>query len=307
MEAHDDERRNGRMNRDRLRSALRDLRSSTGLDVCHAELIKFTNNAVFRLPAAGVVVRIAGSETMVQRISKVIEVAQWLEHHNVPTVRLMPGLEQPLKIDGLMATIWQEVPRGGPVPTGADLADILSAFHALPPPAGELPDWSPMDEIRQRLGEPDGVALEVLSYLEGQCDQVQAELAGLKFELPRGPIHGDAFMGNLIAGPDGPVLCDFDSTCIGPREWDLTPLAVGKLRFDYSGDAYGDLADRYGFDVLRWPGFAVLRRVRELKLVSSIVPVLGSSPELRPQWEHRLRTYRSGDRTTRWSAYRTAV
>jgi hypothetical protein len=230
-----------------------------------------------------------------------------VQRHDVPAVRLVPDLGQPFKVDGLSVALWYEVPQGGPVPTGADLADILTAFHALPSPAAGLPDWSPMDEIRQRLDEPDGVAGEVVGYLKDQCDQVEAELAGLEFELPRRPIHGDAFMGNLIPGPAGPVICDFDSTCIGPREWDFTPLAVGKLRFDYSGDAYGDLADRYGFDVLRWPGFDVLRRVRELKLVTSIVPVLGSSPALRPQWEHRLRTYRAGDRTTRWSTYSAAV
>ncbi|MEU4424195.1 aminoglycoside phosphotransferase family protein [Actinoplanes sp. NPDC024001] len=295
------------MTRDRLHAVLQALRGIAGLDVSNAELIKFTNNAVFRLPDAGVVVRIAGSETMATRVDKVIEVARWLAVNDVPAVRLVPELEQPITIDGLRLTLWREVAPVGPAPTGADLANILAAFHALPPPVGGLPEWSPMEEIRQRLEEPDGVAAEVVGYLKDQCDQVEAELAGLTFELPRGPIHGDAFMGNLIPGPDGPVICDFDSTCVGPREWDFTPLAVGKLRFDYAGDAYGDLADRYGFDILSWPGFNVLRRVRELKLVTSIVPVLGSSPALRPQWEHRLRTYRSGDRTTRWSTYSSAT
>jgi hypothetical protein len=297
----------GRITPDKLSATLNTLQETTGVDVSGAKLIKFTNNAVFRLPAAHVIVRIAGSDTMTRRIAKVITVARWLEHHEVAAVRLLPGVPQPIDLDGLSATLWQEVPRGGPAPTGADLADILTAFHALPPPAGGLPDWAPTEEIRQRLDEPDGVAPDVVEYLRDQCDQVETELAGLQFELPPGPIHGDAFMGNLIDGPNGPVICDFDSTCIGPREWDFTPLAVGKLRFDYPGDAYGDLCAKYGFDVLRWSGFDVLRRVRELKLVSSIVPVLASSPALRPQWEHRLQTYRSGDQAARWSTYSAAA
>jgi hypothetical protein len=62
-------------------------------------------------------------------------------------------------------------------------------------------------------------------------------------------------MGNLIDGKNGAVICDLDSGCEGPREWDLVPLAVGKLRFDYPGDGYGALADVYGFDVITWEGF----------------------------------------------------
>ncbi|RSM37015.1 aminoglycoside phosphotransferase, partial [Actinoplanes sp. ATCC 53533] len=70
-----------------------------------AQLIKFTNNAVFALPAAGVVVRIAASATMADRVDKVIRIARWLEQGDVPAVRLL-DLDQPLTIDGLHVTLW---------------------------------------------------------------------------------------------------------------------------------------------------------------------------------------------------------
>ncbi|GAB1691952.1 aminoglycoside phosphotransferase family protein [Krasilnikovia sp. M28-CT-15] len=295
------------MTSSRLRAALGALEDVADVDVSGAELIKFTNNAVFRLPAAGVVVRIAGSQTMAQRAEKVVRVAQWLKEHRVAAARLLPHVTQPVTADGLTMTLWHEVIADGPAPTGADLARILREIHELPPPAGGLPAWAPFQEIRQRLDEPEGVRQADIAYLRDQCDQIEGEIGELTFAMPVGPIHGDAFMGNLIAGQGGPVICDFDSTCIGPREWDLTPLAVGKLRFDYSGDANGDLASRYGFDVIGWPGFNTLRRIRELKLVTSVVPVLGSNPGIRPQWEYRLRTYRSGDQSARWSTYGAAA
>ncbi|WP_203756760.1 phosphotransferase, partial [Actinoplanes cyaneus] len=166
-----------------------------------------------------------------------------------------------------------------------------------------LPRWEPMGEIRSRLDEPDGVDIRDLAYMQAECDRLEEALANLTYELPPGPIHGDAFMGNLISGIDGPAICDFDSSCDGPREWDLVPVAVGKLRFDYAGDDYGALVGHYGFDVIAWPGFPVLRRLRELKLVTSIVPVLASRPVLQPQWRRRLETYRSRDETARWSTY----
>ena len=292
----------GRITNERLRAVLDRTQALTGIDVAGAQLIKFTNNAVFSLPRAHAVVRIAASATMTDRVEKVIRVAQWLRNGDVPAVRLL-DLNQPLVIDDLSLTLWDEVSSGGETPTGADLAAILQQWHRLDPPPEGLPTWAPMEEVRSRLTEPDGVSPADLTYLRDECDKVEEQLASLSYELPAGPIHGDAFMGNLIDGLAGPVICDFDSSCNGPREWDLVPLAVGKLRFDYPGDDYGDLARGYGFDVITWPGFQVLRRLRELKLVTSLVPVLGSRAVLRPQWQRRLDTYRSGDQTTRWSTY----
>lgn len=56
-------------------------------------------------------------------------------------------------------------------------------------------------------------------------------------------------------------------------------------------------------DVIGWPGFPILRRLRELKLVTSLVPAPGSRAVLRPQWQRRLDTYRNGDQEARWSTY----
>ncbi|UQU66821.1 aminoglycoside phosphotransferase family protein [Couchioplanes caeruleus] len=291
------------MTPERLRAILAGLQAQTGLSVAGAHLIKFTNNAVFRLPKVSAVARIAGSETMAKRVNKVVRVAGWLEDEGVAAVQLLRGVPQPVVVDGLLVTVWQDIEGPGRPPTGEDLAKILKVFHRLLPPDGGLPGWAPIEEIRQRLDDPEGVSADDVAFLRAQCDEIEAALANVSFELPQGPIHGDAFMGNLITSPTGPVICDFDSTCIGPREWDLTPLAVGKLRFNYARDAYSELIGCYGFDVMKWPGFAVLRRVRELKLVASVVPVLASNPAIREQWKHRLSTYRSGDQTTRWSTY----
>jgi hypothetical protein len=133
---------------------------------------------------------------------------------------------------------------------------------------------------------------------------VEASLAGLRYDLPAGPIHGDAWLGNLLAGPHGAVLCDFDSTCIGPREWDLTPMAVGRLRLGFAPQVYGDFVAGYGYDVMDWPGFDVLRQVRELKRVTGALPILEGNPVARAEFAHRLRTLRTGRRDARWRPYR---
>ena len=106
-----------------------------------------------------------------------------------------------------------------------------------------------------------------------------------------------------MPSPSGAVLCDFDGVGVGPREWDLVPVAVGALRFGYASDLQQRFARAYGVDVTAWPGFGVLRRLRELQLVGSVVPVLAANPALRPQWRLRLESLRRRDVGARWSPY----
>jgi Phosphotransferase enzyme family len=294
----------GRLTHDKLRAVLAAICAEAALDPADAELIKFTNNAVFQLKRAPAVVRIAGSSAVRTRIRTVVNVAAWLAEHDLPAVRLWPAISQPVGGGGYQATIWQRVPAAGPRPTGMDLAGLLIRFHALPAPPFAMPEWYPFREIRQRLDEPEGLAPQDHAFLLQRCSDLEAELADVSCVLPRGVIHGDPFLGNLIPGPAGPVLCDFDSSCIGPREWDLTPVAVGKLRFSYPYDDHTPLAARYGFDVTTWDGFPVLRRIRELQLVTSVVPILRSNPAIREQWQYRLTTFKRDDAAAKWETYR---
>ncbi|MBE1875734.1 phosphotransferase enzyme family protein [Myceligenerans pegani] len=268
-----------------------------------ARLIKFTNNAVFALARDPFVVRIAGSSAIEKRVNKVVSVANWLARHDMPTVRLVEGIEQPMTVDGRLVTVWHKVADVGPQPTGHDLGRIAKRFHALPDAPGSLPKWDQLHSTRTRLATQDVLTGDEHDFLAQTADELEAELAEVDYLLEPGPIHGDVFAGNLIPGPDWPVLCDFDSTCHGPREWDLTPAAVGRLRFHYPVDYHGQLAEAYGLDITTWPGFTVFRRIRELQLVCSVLPVLRSSPRIRDQWRHRFETFRDGDLDAVWTTY----
>jgi hypothetical protein len=81
---------------------------------------------------------------------------------------------------------------------------------------------------------------------------------------------------------------------------------VGKLRFNYGNGVHEALSAGYGFDVTGWDGFRVLRQVRELKLVTSVLPILRSNPSIRDQFQHRLRSFKAGD-STHWQPYATAA
>jgi hypothetical protein len=76
------------------------------------------------------------------------------------------------------------------------------------------------------------------------------------------------------------------------------------MRFSYATDAHRELSDAYGTDILRWSGFGVLRQLRELQLVTSVLPVLRINPALVNQWRFRLRSFIEGDLSARWTPYR---
>jgi hypothetical protein len=295
----------GHFARSKLDEALREVCAVIGADHRGARLLRLTNNAVYRLAHAPVVVRIVASRALEHRVGKVVRIACWLQDNDVPAVRLLAGFEQPIRVNGYLATAWDFVPSAGYRPTGRHLAELLVKMHALAIPAElDLPPWAPLDAVRNRVGEAEALDPGDREFLLERCDQVERKLAELEFPRPRRVVHGDAHLGNVIPSPEGPVLCDFDSSGIGPAEWDMVPVAVGVLRFGEPVDTYRQMVDTYGLDVTAWAGFQVLREVRELKLTTSVLPIMTSHPEVRPQLLRRLQDFRDGNTDATWERYR---
>ena len=293
----------GRFTPERLHEVLHAVCAVAGLDPRGARLLKFTANAVFRLRADPVVVRIAGSTALRHRVGKVVDVAGWLAACGVPAVRLVSDVPQPVHVGDYLATVWHAVPPGRRRPTTKDLAALLHQLHELPRPPFALPSWEPLDDVRRRLGDAEELDPADRLFLEDRCAELTERLTTLDFPLDACVVHGDAHLGNLVPSPKGPVFCDFDSTCVGPPEWDLTPVPVGLQRFGGSRRAERAFARRYGFDVTKWSGYPVLREVRELKLATSVLPILRSNPEVVPELRRRLASVRTGDTSAGWSRY----
>ncbi|WP_187764750.1 phosphotransferase enzyme family protein [Saccharopolyspora spinosa] len=282
--------------------ALTEICAAVGLDSTGARLIRIVNNGVFLLRDQQVVVRLVLSPSFTYRAFNAVEAARWLAVHGVPAVRLLPGVEQPVQVGEHLATLWQYVPEAGPMPSGADLGELLRQMHSKPASPTFL-DWQPMADIRRRLTDAVDTDPADHRFLEQRCDALEERLETLHFPLSRSVIHADAHLGNVIGGADGPLLCDLDSLCIGPPEWDLIPIAVGRLRMGHPPCWHDDLIRAYGFDITCWEGFPVLRELRELKITTGVLPILRSNPGVREQLHQRLRTIRDGDLATQWVPY----
>lgn len=292
----------GRFTRAKLDEVLRRACAVLGLDPRGARLLRFTNNAVYALADSPVVIRILASAALRHRVPKVVAVARHFQRWQVPAIRLLGGVDQPLELDDYMVTAWQQVPATGEVASAAQLARLLRQVHALPAP-DNVEHWDPLADVRARVADAEQLDPDDRRFLLRRCAEVEAALEELDFPLPRALVHGDAHPGNVIVSPEGPVLCDFDSSCVGPPEWDLTPLAVGRERFGDAADRYRELAEAYGFDVSSWPGYPVLRAARELKLTTSVLPILRSEPEVRGELSRRLADLRVGRVGTPWARF----
>lgn len=243
----------GQFSEDRMNRALVDVARQLGVGYADARLIHMANNALYVLPGVGLVVRITRSTRMHDRVGKVVRLAHWLESIDAPATRLITGVEQPLSVDGLLATVWHYVPAHEDKPTVEDLGAALRQWHEMRAPVGLLPTWNPVAVARQRLDDAEALAEEDRTYLLEWCDELEPRVEALRRRYSDSVVHGDAHVGNLLRDGSGRVVfCDFDSTAMGPPQGDLAAVAAGEIWFEQRG-LHDRLAAAYGYDVTTDP------------------------------------------------------
>lgn len=293
----------GRFTEPAMRQAMHQLAERLDVPAADARLLRLTNNAVFALPAAGLVIRITRSHELHQRVHKVAELSAWFARVDAPTIRLASTGNQPIEVGGLLATVWRYLPPATPAPTVIDLGAVLREFHKLSPPPLALPLWDPVSDARTRLTDAEALSDDDRAFLTEWCDRLDPRIADLNARAPGRLVHGDAHVGNLLRDhASRVVVCDFDATCLGPWQVDLVAVAVGEARFGRAG-AHAALADAYGYDVTSDPDWALLREARELKMVVAAVPLLASAPGVAEEFSARLSSIVECDEWARWTPF----
>jgi Ser/Thr protein kinase RdoA (MazF antagonist) len=276
-----------------------------GLDGAGATLVQHAANALFRLPRAGVMLRLSP-----QPVDHLVRVARELADAGVPVADLAPGIEQAVAADGWWATAWTLHPALPDRLPAADLAGPLASLHTAR--LADLPGWDLLGAIRAflaPLAATDsawsrahlGQAMpDLIDRLLARADEIERELATATWTLPLGTVHGDAHTGNLLRTTSGRVLlCDLDTVAHGPLEADLAPVAHGATRMGRDRDDYRRFADRYGFDLLDAPAWPPLKRLRDLQLAVYMLPRPPAGDEL----AHRLRTLLADNDDATWFRY----
>jgi hypothetical protein len=95
----------GRFTEAAMKTLMRRIATQIGAAADDARLLRLTNNAVFALPTAGVVIRVTLSHGLHDRVHKVVRLATYFETVDAPTIRLASGVDQPIEADNLLATV----------------------------------------------------------------------------------------------------------------------------------------------------------------------------------------------------------
>jgi Ser/Thr protein kinase RdoA (MazF antagonist) len=283
------------------RALLEQACSADGVSAEGARLLRLGSNAVYQLHSAPVVARIARPDADIASAYRTVAVARWLESAGYPAVRAI-DVEQPLVIGGHAITFWEAL-RADEYATIAEVADVLARLHALAAPASlNLPQLEPFADADKRIADSGWLTPGERDYMSRELDRLRGEYAQLKFTLPRGVIHGDANIGNVLHDLNGnPAVIDLDDFCTGPREWDLIQTAMYADRYGWhTAEQYETFTRVYGYDITQWDGYQALSDIREFLLVTWMAQKAGESEQTAAEARKRIDAIRTGASRKDW-------
>lgn len=276
-----------------------------GLNPMDAELLRLGENAIYRLHGVDAVVRIARNADHWADATKEVAVSTWLTASDVPAACTWEAIDQPIDVEGHPVTFWHYIDgrRGGPEDVRA-LGEVLRRVHALPPPHDfALPPEDVLGRIEARVDRAQ-VPREDRAFLLDQLAELASAIGELSFPLPSCVTHGDAHVQNLMVTSQGVELIDFERVAWGQPEWDLSMTAAEFVTAQFwTPDQYREFVDSYGFDILEWSGFSILRRAHEIKMTTWLMQNVDESSDIRSEYASRMATIREGRPGAPWRAF----
>lgn len=238
-----------------------------------------------------------------------VELVQWLTHHQVPTTTLLDTQPQPLFIDDHVVTLWRYLPQSAEITTRA-IAAPLRALHEAPPAPVPRPPLDPHTAITRSIAVSriltDRQRELLLDRLDHLMPAWNALCAGTKPRLVHtDPQHRNTLWRHSTKRPQAApkataahaVLCDLDDVTLGPIEWDLVTIEIHSRRFGHSD--YDAFCSAYGRDIREWLDYADLRDLRELRMVTTNARKSAPDTPQAAEVQHRIDSL-DDDRNQRW-------
>jgi aminoglycoside phosphotransferase (APT) family kinase protein len=276
--------------------------AKAGIECPDVELIRAGENHIYRL-GDGIVGRVARPGEA-ESVARETAVARWLNASGINAVRPVE-VEQPIVVGERAVTFWEELPPHYPGTT-AQVAAVLKRLHALPVPE-QLSHLHlrPFIRLEERITEAGSLSQTDRSWLLGHLEDLKSRWQNLPAGMPECVVHGDAWPGNVVqADGIGITLLDLERCSVGPPEWDLASTAVRYTTFGAIGEhEYREFCVTYGADVARWPGYEILRDIREMRVTCYIIQRANDDPAFLDEARLRLSCLRGthGPRPWAWT------
>ncbi|WP_446222585.1 phosphotransferase family protein [Nocardia sp. IBHARD005] len=264
--------------------------------------IKVAENGIYKVADVPVVVRVARAG-QTEAASRELDVARWLQSNCVAAVEPAGSRADFVVVDGRPVTFWREVAAHRPG-TEQEIATALRALHQLPAP-DFLREVDPFVRLDERIDAATTLAPEDRQWLRDRLASLRAEWGEQAPGQGWGPIHGDAWAGNVVTTTSGvTTFLDLERASIGPPEWDLTSTAIKHTSFGWITERqYESFWRAYGYDVTTWSGFTLVRDIREFRMTSIAVQAAGSKPEHAAQAQHRVNCLRGRFGPRPWTGW----
>ncbi|MET7621286.1 phosphotransferase [Streptomyces sp. NPDC005408] len=283
-----------------MRHVLQQACEAVGLDSEGAEVLRGHTNAVVRLRHDPVVVKIARRGSRYADVERTVRFVQWLVDLGFPTSPLH-AVPQPAIVDGHCATFWTYLPQPDYPVTAQQLAEPLHTLHNLPAPPMQLPEHGTVTAIGRSIAAAHVLPAASRTFLSERLERLAKELDEVDFLFPETVIQGDPQHRNALHARPRAVLCDWDTVTRGRREWDLATIEIHCRRLRHGVGQYQPFVDSYGFDITTWPGFAVIRDLRELRMVSTNARKIAQAPHTRNEVERRIEGLHQEDTSLMWN------
>ena len=245
--------------RDRSRRAVRAavvVAAEHGLAIRDAVVLKDGSNLTVELLPAGVVARVATGTGVVRDAAayqaRELAIAAFLADAGAPVIapsrEVHPG---PHERDGLSLTFWERVERlEAPADPAAAAAALRVCHDAFAGYDGELVELALLVEARallDRLIDEEVLDPRDAAFLSNAADELIDDIQALG--LPFRPVHGDAYLRNVVNTPAGPLWADWEDAFSGPLEWDLACLVARGRVLGNGKDRGSEALEAYGVEV----------------------------------------------------------
>ncbi|MFE2635592.1 phosphotransferase enzyme family protein [Streptomyces scopuliridis] len=275
-----------------------------GLDGDGASLIRLGENALFRLAAHPVVVRIARSTEYLDSARGEVQVSRWLASEGFPVTRVVDDLEQPVIVDGHPVTFWHLIEESDRKATYGELGAVLRDLHSLSlPDSLGLAPYPVLDRTDRRINAAVDIPEDDRSFLRKRARELRGRVTDLRFDSEKGPVHGDAHVQNLMVDRnDQVILIDLERFSYDFPEWDLMVTATEHHSLGWqTPEEYSAFIGAYGRDLRAWPGFPTLRAVQEFNMTTWLMQNISESPETAAEYARRISSLRNDDAPRDWN------